>query len=116
MGRRTSPINKAPILGYHVINKAGGGAPAGPVVYDETAPAKMQSLGSMLSFEPEEEKLWWQGESVLDRAQPQVTLSWWERANQTVDNAIEKAAKYISDKWNKLLQAIKDYFSYDEEE
>jgi hypothetical protein len=79
-------------------------------------PARTESLEGLLSFEPEEETLWWQGESVLDRAQPQVTLSWWERANQTVDNAIEKAAKYISDKWNKLLQAIKDYFSYDEEE
>jgi hypothetical protein len=63
----------------------------------------------MLSFEPEEEKLWWQGADVqdtdiLDKVEPQVTLTWWD-----------KAKKYINDKLYQLWQAIEDYFDYKEE-
>ena len=107
MGRRTSPINKAPILGYHVINKAG----------EDIEPLRMQSLGSMLSFEPEEEKLWWQGESVLDKVELQaVELSWWDKASKVVDEALAKSRKWIVTTWHKIGKAIEDYFSYDEEE
>ena len=80
-------------------------------------PAKMQSLGSMLSFEPEEEKLWWQGESVLDKVELQaVELSWWDKASKVVDEALAKSRKWIVTTWHKIGKAIEDYFSYDEEE
>ena len=72
--------------------------------------AKSQSLEGLLSFEPEEETLWWQGADVqdtdiLDKVEPQVVeLTWWG-----------KAKKYINDKLYQLWQAIEDYFDYHEE-
>lgn len=81
-------------------------------------PAKAQSLEGLLSFEPEEEKLWWQGADVdvLAQAQPQVELTWWDKANRVVNEALAKAKKYINDKLYQLWQALEDYFTYDEEE
>ena len=80
--------------------------------------AKSQSLEGMLSFEAEEEKLWWQGADVdvLAQAQPQVELTWWDKANRVVNAALAKAKKFIDDKLYQLWQAIEDYFTYDEEE
>lgn len=72
----------------------------------------------MLSFESEEEKLWWQGADVdvLAQAQPQITQTWWDKANRVVNEALAKAKKFIDDKLYQLWQAIEDYFTYDEEE
>ena len=83
-----------------------------------TSESKTESLEGLLSFEPEEEKLWWQGADVdvLAQAQPQITQTWWDKANKIAEEAIAKAKKWIVDTWHKIGKAIEDYFDYHEED
>lgn len=60
-------------------------------------PAKAQSLAGMLSFEPEEEKLWWQGADVVAQAQPQVELTWWDKAKAKVKVFLGEVKQAIMD-------------------
>jgi len=108
--RRNIPlaVRVAPVMNRHKVVEEGppGGGGGG----------KAQSLEGLLDFEPEEEKLWWQGEDII---QPQAVeapeLTWWQKANNVVSDALGKAKEWIDGKLYQLWQAIEDYFDYHEE-
>ena len=84
-----------------------------------TSESKAQSLEGLLDFEAEEEKLWWQGADLVEAAAQAIEapeLTWWQKANNVVSDALGKAKKWIDDKLYQLWQAIEDYFGYHEEE
>ena len=84
-----------------------------------TSESKAQSLEGLLDFEAEEEKLWWQGADLVEAAAQAIEapeLTWWQKANNVVSDALGKAKKWIDDKLYQLWHAIEDYFDYHEEE
>ena len=84
--------------------------------------AKAQSLEGLLEFEPEEEKLWWEGADLVEAAAQVIEapkapeLTRWQRATNVASDALDKAKKWIDSKLYQLWQAIEDYFDYHEEE
>ena len=81
--------------------------------------AKAQSLEGLLDFEAEEEKLWWEGADLVEAAAQAIEapeLTWWQKANNVVSDALGKAKKWMNDKLHQLWHAIEDYFDYHEEE
>ena len=84
-----------------------------------TSESRSQSLEGLLDFEPEEEKLWWEGADLVEAAAQVVEApeqTWWQKANNVVSDALGKAKSWIDSKLYQLWQAIEDYFDYDEEE
>jgi len=87
-----------------------------------TSESRMQSLEGLLEFEPEEEKLWWEGADLVEAAAQVIEapkapeLTRWQRATNVASDALDKAKKWIDSKLYQLWQAIEDYFDYHEEE